>query len=113
MLFVFTSCQAEVEGAEPSATNVRTISRRDANAFVRGVRRYGQPSRMSDIAAEVGPALQEAPAPHQMSLWHSLVDGCKKAVAMTAEDAKVLRANADDQGVRHVLCCIWQCCCAV
>jgi hypothetical protein len=83
-------------GLQPSpapATSVRTISRRDAAAFVRAARRYGRASRLADIAAEVGPALEEATPRQLLSLWHSLVDGCKAAVEETPEDAKVRPAG--------------------
>ena len=72
--------------AEAGATNVRTISRRDANAFVRGVRRWGLVSRLDKIAAEVGPTLEEASPAARLSLWHSLMDGCKKAVELTVQE---------------------------
>ncbi|KIY92937.1 chromodomain-helicase-DNA-binding protein 1 [Monoraphidium neglectum] len=73
---------------DPAPANVRTISRRDAAAFVRAVRRYGLPQRLPAIAAEVGPALEDAPPRQRLSLWRSLVDGCRTAVDETPEDAK-------------------------
>jgi chromodomain-helicase-DNA-binding protein 1 len=82
--------------AEAGSTNVRTISRRDANAFVRGVRRWGLVGRLDKIAAEVGPTLEEAAPAARLSLWHSLMDGCRKAVELTVQeeqDSKVRRES--------------------
>lgn len=78
---------AQEDGSEPET---RTLSRRDAAAFVRGVRRYGRVDRLADIASEVGRALEEATPGQRISLWAALMDGCKAAVAAEqAEDAKV------------------------
>jgi len=38
---------------------------------------------------QVGPVLEEATPRQRLSLWHSLVDGCKAAVEETPEDTKV------------------------
>lgn len=71
------------------------MSRRDAAAFVRGVRRYGRVDRLADIASEVGRALEEATPGQRISLWAALMDGCKAAVAAEqAEDAKVRQGGA-------------------
>lgn len=78
------------DGSEPDA---RSLSRRDAAAFVRAVRRYGRPERLADVAAEVGRSLEEAGPGPRLSLWYSLMDGCRLAVQKTteeqSEDAKV------------------------
>lgn len=50
--------QEAVEGERPWP---RTLSKRDAAAWVRSVRRFGLEARLSDIAREVGPALEGAP----------------------------------------------------
>eukprot|EP00198_Chlamydomonas_reinhardtii_P013917 XP_001703254.1 chromodomain-helicase-DNA-binding protein [Chlamydomonas reinhardtii] len=88
------------DGSEPDA---RSLSRRDAAAFVRAVRRYGRPERLADVAAEVGRSLEEAGPGPRLSLWYSLMDGCRLAVQKTteeqSEDAKV--AAARDPAVQH------------
>ena len=50
--------QEAVEGERPWP---RTLSKRDAAAWVRAVRRFGLEARLPDIAREVGPALEGAP----------------------------------------------------
>jgi chromodomain-helicase-DNA-binding protein 1 len=37
------------------------LSRKDATAYVRAVKRYGLEQRLPEIAAEVGPSLEAAP----------------------------------------------------
>lgn len=39
----------------------KALNRREAGAFVRGVKQYGLESRLPEIAAEVGPTLDSAP----------------------------------------------------
>lgn len=51
------SVQEAEEGERPWP---RTLSKRDAAAWVRAVRRYGLEARLPDIAREVGPALEGA-----------------------------------------------------
>jgi hypothetical protein len=43
----------------------RALNRREATAFVRGVKHYGLESRLPEIAAEVGPTLETAPSAAQ------------------------------------------------
>ena len=40
----------------------RRISKKDAGAFLKAVKRYGRIERMADIAQEVGSVLQDQPA---------------------------------------------------
>ena len=47
-----TSLQDEEDGQEWPAA----CSRRDANLFLRGVKRFGTIDRLPDIAAEIGPS---------------------------------------------------------
>lgn len=69
-------------------SNTRSLGKRDAVAFVRAVRRYGLQSRLADIAAEVGGAVEGESHGAQQLLWQSLVDGCSKALARAAEQDK-------------------------
>ncbi|GIL73203.1 hypothetical protein Vretifemale_3383 [Volvox reticuliferus] len=66
----------------------RSLSRRDAAAFVRAVRRYGRQERLADVASEVGRSLEESTPGQRLSLWHTLIDGCKAAVQRTTEELK-------------------------
>eukprot|EP00879_Flechtneria_rotunda_P012304 GHRR01012851.1.p1 GENE.GHRR01012851.1~~GHRR01012851.1.p1 ORF type:complete len:597 (+),score=210.52 GHRR01012851.1:462-2252(+) len=76
---------APLQAASSSAPATRPLSRRDAAAFVRAVRRYGLQSRLPSIAAEVGGVLKEVGLPEQRSLWRGLVEGCKRVLDMAAE----------------------------
>ena len=49
--------QEEEDGHEWPAT----CSRRDANLFLRGVKRFGTIDRLPDIAAEIGPSFDHIP----------------------------------------------------
>lgn len=92
----FCSCLQE-EGHTPLSPglSIRSLSRKDATAFVRAVRRYGLKSRLPAIAAEVAGPLEDVGLPQQRSLWRALVDGCKQALDMAAQpqDVKVGRGG--------------------
>jgi chromodomain-helicase-DNA-binding protein 1 len=84
----------ELQGSASLAPASRSLSRKDATAFVRAARRYGLKARLPAIAAEVGGAVEEAAPQQQLSLWRALADGCRRAVELgqTAEqmhDVKV------------------------
>ena len=49
--------QLEEDGQEWPAT----CSRRDANLFLRGVKRFGTIDRLPDVAAEIGPSFDSIP----------------------------------------------------
>ena len=82
---------------------MRTLSRRDANAFARAARRLGLASRVTEMCVEAGGTLAAAvaaaeenagsaaaaTASQRMSLFHALMDGCRRAVDMAGEDPKV------------------------
>ena len=56
----------------------RRLSRKDATAFVRAVKRWGRADRIAAICDESGavlPALDQGP---QLALWHGLLRGCDK-----------------------------------
>lgn len=80
----FTLCRLVVQ----APTNTRGLSKRDAAAFVRAVRRYGLQARLSDAAAEVGGAIEAAGAQAHQLLWDELVQGCRKALELAAEQDK-------------------------
>lgn len=65
-----------------------SLSKRDAVAFVRAVRRHGLQSRLADIAAEVGGAVESAEPQAQQLLWSELAEGCKRALELAAEQDK-------------------------
>ncbi len=55
----------EVKSIDLSAQGrsiTKRMSKKDANAFLKAVKRFGRIERMADIAQEVGPALQDQPA---------------------------------------------------
>jgi hypothetical protein len=95
-------CVLQDDNATPPAdaapASVRTISRRDATAFVRSVRRWGLSGALAKIAAEVGPVLEEASPAVRLSLWHALLDGCRQAVDITV---------ADQQDAKVRVWCVW------
>lgn len=80
-----------IEGA---AVQVRgwshgNLSKKDANLFVRAVKKFGNQSQLSAIVAEVGGAIEAAPTQAQIELFEALVDGCRAAV----------EANPDAKGL--------------
>jgi len=38
-----------------------SLNRKDATAFIKAVKRYGLEARLQQIAAEVGPVMEDAP----------------------------------------------------
>lgn len=58
----------------------KTLSRRDATAFVRAVRRRGLVTRLDAIAEETGGAVAAAALDARLALWHGLIRGCEKVV---------------------------------
>ncbi|MEW5309897.1 MAG: hypothetical protein WDW38_001742 [Sanguina aurantia] len=79
---------AHDEGGAGAGT--RTLSRRDAAAFVRGVRRYALVTRIADVCTEAGRAVEELSRGARIALWQAFIGGCKAAVDATqGEDAKV------------------------
>ncbi|XP_057954932.1 protein CHROMATIN REMODELING 5 [Malania oleifera] len=64
------------------------VSKRDALRFVRAVKKFGNPSQIRSIVAEVGGAVEAAPYEAQIELFNALVDGCKEAVKGGSLDSK-------------------------
>ncbi|KAK3266144.1 hypothetical protein CYMTET_25208 [Cymbomonas tetramitiformis] len=58
------------------------VSKRDANAFTRAVRRFGSLSRMEEIAAETGGVVEAASQAQREQLYHILLEGCNDVVKM-------------------------------
>jgi hypothetical protein len=70
----------------------RTISRKDAAQFVRGVKRYGLAARIDDICTDVGKGMEDLTRPQKLALWNIFIDTCRQCVAKTEaenQDAKV------------------------
>uniref|UniRef100_A0A5B6ZCF4 Protein CHROMATIN REMODELING 5 n=1 Tax=Davidia involucrata TaxID=16924 RepID=A0A5B6ZCF4_DAVIN len=70
---------------EGTAAQVRgwsygNFSKRDASRFFRAVKKFGNQSQISLIAAEVGGAVEAAPTEAQIELFDALIDGCREAV---------------------------------
>ncbi|XP_024529944.1 protein CHROMATIN REMODELING 5 isoform X2 [Selaginella moellendorffii] len=57
-----------------------TISKRDANAFVKGVKKFGDKSRIDMIVVNTGSAIENASEDSQLDLMDALLDGCTEAV---------------------------------
>ena len=56
-----------------------SLNRKDATAFIRAVKRYGLEIRLPQIAAEIGPVMEEAP---EDARWGSLLPpGTKSCVS--------------------------------
>ncbi|XP_019163808.1 PREDICTED: protein CHROMATIN REMODELING 5 isoform X2 [Ipomoea nil] len=79
-----------IEGA---AAQVRgwsygNLSKRDATRFSRVVKKFGNDSQITLIAAEVGGAVEAAPTEAQIELFDSLIDGSREAVKGEIMDPK-------------------------
>ena len=82
---------AAQDAQDPDAeVTIATLSRRDANAFVRAVKRFGLLSHVTEICAETGSkVVEEMGLGQKRALFHTLLDGCRRAVDMAGEDPKV------------------------
>ncbi|XP_023732470.1 protein CHROMATIN REMODELING 5 [Lactuca sativa] len=65
-----------------------SLPKRDATRFFRAVKKFGNDSQISLIAAEVGGSVEAAPVDAQVELFDALVDGCREAVKGGSMDAK-------------------------
>lgn len=66
----------------------RALSKRDAGAFVRAVKRHGLLSKLDTIAAEAGGVLPSAGHRALLALWYGFVRGLEKACSMSNDDDK-------------------------
>ncbi|CAI5961726.1 unnamed protein product [Closterium sp. NIES-64] len=76
---------------------VRRLSKRDANAFVKAVRRYGGAERVAQMTAEAGGAMEAASEAERRSLHSLLMQACKdtvRAAAAAEEDDPMGAAGA-------------------
>ncbi|KAK6936953.1 Chromo domain [Dillenia turbinata] len=55
------------------------LSKRDATRFLRAVMKFGNPSQIRLIAAEVGGTIEAAPTDAQIEIFNALIDGCREA----------------------------------
>eukprot|EP01018_Ginkgo_biloba_P030142 Gb_35181 [translate_table: standard] len=56
------------------------LSKKDANGFSKAVKKFGDPSRIIEIAAEVGGSIESASSRAQLDLLEALINGCKEVV---------------------------------
>ncbi|XP_011622955.1 protein CHROMATIN REMODELING 5 [Amborella trichopoda] len=64
------------------------LSKKDANSFIRAIKKFGDQSRISLIVAEVGGAIEAAPVHAQIELFNALIDGCKEVINGMNGDGK-------------------------
>ncbi|KAL3620342.1 Protein CHROMATIN REMODELING 5 [Castilleja foliolosa] len=64
------------------------LPKRDATRFFRAVKKFGNDSQISLIAAEVGGVVEAAPTDAQIELFDALIDGCKESVKGDTMDPK-------------------------
>lgn len=82
-----------VPAIEGTAAQVRgwsygNLPKRDATRFFRAVKKFGNPSQIGLIAAEVGGVVEAAPIEAQIELFEALIDGCREAVKGGSFDPK-------------------------
>ncbi|KAI3707690.1 hypothetical protein L6452_26319 [Arctium lappa] len=79
-----------LEGASAQARgwSYGNLPKRDATRFFRAVKKFGNDSQISLIAAEVGGTVEAAPVEAQVELFDALLDGCREAVNGGSLDAK-------------------------
>jgi hypothetical protein len=89
---VMVAIMMQDDSPDAKETIWRTISRKDAAQFVRGVKRYGLAARIDDICADVGKGMEDLTRPQKLALWNIFIDTCRQCVAKTEaenQDAKV------------------------
>ncbi|XP_057789964.1 protein CHROMATIN REMODELING 5 isoform X2 [Salvia miltiorrhiza] len=64
------------------------LPKRDATRFFRAVKKFGNDSQISLIAAEVGGTVEAAPTEAQIELYDALIDGCREAIKGEILDPK-------------------------
>lgn len=68
------SSSADWEGGEG-------LSRREANVFLRGMKRYARMDKLDDICNDVGATLIDAPPEARYGLWYGVEGACRDALA--------------------------------
>lgn len=64
------------------------LSKKDANNFVKAVKKYGDTNRINVIAAEVGGSIESATTRAQIELFEALINGCKEVVRAVNGEGK-------------------------
>ncbi|XP_047972578.1 protein CHROMATIN REMODELING 5 isoform X1 [Salvia hispanica] len=64
------------------------LPKRDATRFFRAVKKFGNDSQISSIAAEVGGTVEAASTEAQIELYDALIDGCREAIKGEIMDPK-------------------------
>ncbi|XP_041999408.1 protein CHROMATIN REMODELING 5-like isoform X1 [Salvia splendens] len=64
------------------------LPKRDATRFFRAVKKFGNDSQISSIAAEVGGTVEAASTEAQIELYDALIDGCREAIKGENMDPK-------------------------
>ncbi|RAL38980.1 hypothetical protein DM860_014806 [Cuscuta australis] len=79
-----------IEGASSQVRgwSYGNLSKRDATRFSRAVKKFGNDSQISLIAAEVGGAIEAAPSDAQIELFDALIDGSREAIKGEILDSK-------------------------
>lgn len=87
---VIPTLTPKVEGAAArvSVWQGGSLSKKDANALVRAVKKYGDKSKLDIIAAEVGGPFEGSNVRVQSQLLDDLVKGCGEAIQNSGHDGK-------------------------
>lgn len=76
------SLGAPADLSDPSwAAPEAGLSRRDASAFLRGMRRFARVDRLDKICSDAGPTIATAPAEARYALYYSVYTACTAALA--------------------------------
>nr|XP_043625233.1 protein CHROMATIN REMODELING 5 isoform X2 [Erigeron canadensis] len=78
----------EGASAQTRGWSYGSLPKRDATRFFRAVKKFGNDSQISLIAAEAGGSVEAAPVEAQVELFDALLDGCREAVKGGILDAK-------------------------
>ncbi|CAL5353953.1 unnamed protein product [Camellia sinensis] len=78
--FGYSAPAIEGAAAQVRGWSYGNLSKRDASRFFRAVKKFGNHSQISLVAAEVGGAVEAAPTEAQIELFVALIDGCREAV---------------------------------
>ncbi|XP_024377849.1 protein CHROMATIN REMODELING 5 isoform X3 [Physcomitrium patens] len=81
---------SEIEGAAARTAKWGggVLTKKEANSFIKAVKKFGDLSRIKLIAKEAGDPVSETSTSLQSELWDALVNGCKDAVRRAGVDCK-------------------------